>query len=123
MLESGDVLATWALQAVPQPGRPIDAERLFDHRTAFLDYEGPLSAGRGSVTRWDGGTYRAMAQDDERWEVEIEGKRLVGRATLRRREAAEAQRWSFTFSEVSRDKSDSSDGPSGPEDDSVRPAR
>ena len=35
----------------------MDAEVLPDHRLAYLDYEGPISGDRGSVTRWDRGTY------------------------------------------------------------------
>jgi hypothetical protein len=56
MLESGGVLRTWALAEPPVVGRVIEAEQLPDHRLAYLDYEGEVSGGRGSVTRWDYGT-------------------------------------------------------------------
>ena len=51
MLESGDALATWALKHSPDSAQPIAAEQLPDHRLAYLDYEGPISGGRGAVTR------------------------------------------------------------------------
>ncbi|MBL8849859.1 MAG: hypothetical protein JNG89_09250 [Planctomycetaceae bacterium] len=57
MLESGDTLATWRLLDKPAPGRTCRAEQLPDHRVAYLDYEGPVSGGRGVVARWDHGVY------------------------------------------------------------------
>lgn len=30
---------------------PIDAERIADHRARYLDYEGPIGGGRGTVRR------------------------------------------------------------------------
>jgi hypothetical protein len=43
------------------------AERLPDHRSAYLTYEGPISAGRGSVTRLAQGTCEIIRDDDEFW--------------------------------------------------------
>jgi hypothetical protein len=60
MLECGGALRTWALAEPPSPGRTIAAEELPDHRLAYLDYEGEVSGGRGSVTRWDAGTYEVL---------------------------------------------------------------
>ena len=42
-------LWTWRLSSLPGPGRVLDAERLPDHRLAYLSYEGPVSRGRGEV--------------------------------------------------------------------------
>jgi hypothetical protein len=43
------------------PTWPIESEtpliELEDHRRAYLDYEGPISGGRGSVTRVEAGEY------------------------------------------------------------------
>ena len=50
------MLKTWACREPPQAGVEIPCEALADHRLAYLDYEGPISGGRGSVTRWDRGT-------------------------------------------------------------------
>ena len=60
MLESGGILRTWALAALPAAGEPITAEQLPDHRLHYLDYEGPLSGNRGSVTRWDHGSFELV---------------------------------------------------------------
>ena len=42
----------------------IEVERLADHRRAYLDYEGPLSGGRGRVTRVEAGVYDSQAGSD-----------------------------------------------------------
>ncbi|MFO1094461.1 MAG: DNA polymerase ligase N-terminal domain-containing protein [Planctomycetaceae bacterium] len=60
MLESGGVLRTWRLLNEPATGRRVPAERLADHRLKYLDYEGPVSGGRGIVARWDYGTYAQL---------------------------------------------------------------
>ena len=83
MLESAGVLKTWALPQPPQPGLEMPCEALADHRTAYLDYEGPISDDRGSVTRWDRGTYTVERQSDVEWAVRLAGGKLNGLATLR----------------------------------------
>jgi hypothetical protein len=94
MLEAGGVLKTWALTQPPEAGVEMPCEALADHRAAYLDYEGPISGGRGSVTRWDRGTYSVRRQSDAEWVVELAGERLAGKVTLRR-ESDDAKRWQF----------------------------
>src|SRR5947207_3846041 len=60
MLECDGVLRTWALAEVPSPGCEIAAEELADHRLAYLEYEGEMSGGRGTVSRWDEGRYEIL---------------------------------------------------------------
>lgn len=86
MLEHGDALATWALQACPGPDTPdpIPARRLPDHRKAYLDYEGPVSRGRGTVRIFDRGTYTTCARTPDCWVVELAGSVLAGRYRLQR---------------------------------------
>jgi hypothetical protein len=58
LLEVGDVLKAWRLAQPPGPNVDcIEAIELADHRLLYLDYEGPVSGGRGLVKRWDAGTY------------------------------------------------------------------
>src|SRR5262249_34007473 len=77
MLEPGDVLCTWALEQLPcdwplahsltaavHPNCPaiarsseVAAVRLGDHRRDYLELEGPLSRGRGTVVRAAAGVY------------------------------------------------------------------
>jgi hypothetical protein len=61
LLETGAVLRAWRLAATPQLGAAVPAEASFDHRLIYLDYEGPVSGNRGSVRRWDSGTYTLLA--------------------------------------------------------------
>lgn len=98
MLEQGDHLSTWALAVEPSAGCESPAEKLPDHRRLYLDYEGPVSNDRGTVTRWDQGTYRLVSASDDGWVVELSGERLIGRATLNRQHD---HFWIVAFSAVS----------------------
>jgi hypothetical protein len=82
MLEAGAVLRTWALTEEPRTGSELVAEPLADHRVAYLDYEGPVSGGRGEVSRWDHGNYSLDGESDERLDFRLDGRRLKCRATL-----------------------------------------
>src|SRR4051794_1331121 len=53
LLETGRGLASWRLREEPGPGGSVPAEPAAPHRRLYLDYEGPVSGGRGSVVRWD----------------------------------------------------------------------
>lgn len=89
LLEAGPVLRAWRLLAEPGPGRAVPAEPNFDHRPLYLDYEGPLSGGRGAVRRWDAGTFDWVADEPGRVEVELRGAKVSGRC------AAEGDQCSF----------------------------
>src|SRR5262245_43783511 len=85
MLQSGEVLRTWALGELPQtsrPGQSIDAEELADHRLSYLEYEGPISGERGFVRREDSGTFESLVETGDRWEVDLVGRALRGKLTL-----------------------------------------
>ncbi len=84
MLEHDGILRTWRLAAPPEANATIDAEASFDHRLIYLDYEGPVSGNRGTVRRWDAGTYRVEEEMAERLCLWFEGQRLRGRAILER---------------------------------------
>lgn len=97
MLEEGDVLRTWALENEPGPGAmSCEAERLPDHRSLYLDYEGEVSGGRGTVTRLDAGVYTPEQNDDRRVVVKLDGGRLRGTVTLAG-SGDDNQRWRFLF--------------------------
>ena len=91
-----DALATWKFNAPPQSAGPasLDCEKLPDHRTAYLDYEGPISDDRGEVQRCDQGDCHVLHWDDFCVELLFEGKGLRGRYWIRRRHEA-PQRWCF----------------------------
>jgi hypothetical protein len=96
MLELDGALKTWSLPEPPRPGAAIECQALADHRLMYLDYEGPISGGRGTVARWDHGTCTIQSQSDEQWAIELVGDRLVGKATLRRDRDA-PDRWKLSF--------------------------
>ena len=96
MLEDGDNLRTWALECEPADGASANATLLAAHRLHYLDYEGPVSGNRGNVSQWDRGSYSIVEQTEQRWVVDLEGRRMVGRATLQRSEVV-ASRWLFSF--------------------------
>jgi hypothetical protein len=96
LLEADAVLATWALPEPPHAPHAMLAEALFDHRPAFLEYEGPISGGRGSVRRWDRGTYAVSRRTDDEWVVALKGAKLSGTATLQRL-PHDPDRWRFAY--------------------------
>jgi DNA polymerase Ligase (LigD) len=96
MLETGGVLATWALAQAPDAAAFVAAEPLPDHRLVYLDFEGPISGGRGSVTRWDQGTFEFTRQSPTEVAVLLRGGKLLGRAALERSEK-DAKRWTFSY--------------------------
>jgi hypothetical protein len=114
MLESGDVLRTWALGELPRgwcgahsrtvavdesctelaPADSVAAELLGDHRRDYLQIEGPLSGNRGSVVRVDEGTYRTECQQANSWRVTLMGEHSSGAITLKRT-AVDSSKWSL----------------------------
>jgi hypothetical protein len=92
-LEDGKVLKTWALPRLPEPGLEIPCEALADHRPIYLDYDGPISGGRGTVSPWDRGTFIIHSWIDDEIIVELSGTKLVGRMELRR----QAGQWRFKW--------------------------
>lgn len=54
VVERGESLATWAFSDLPGPGAATAIE-LPPHRIEYLDYEGAVTGGRGTVRRIDRG--------------------------------------------------------------------
>ncbi|MBI2480198.1 MAG: hypothetical protein HYV60_16665 [Planctomycetia bacterium] len=82
MLEFGDSLRTWAFEREPQVGEEIAANELQPHRLDYLDYEGPLSQGRGSVSQFDRGSFEVVQDSPEQLSVNLNGELLRGRLQL-----------------------------------------
>lgn len=90
-------LATWALLDLPTSWMvalsregpssepPIDAERLPDHRAVYLQQEGPIGGGRGTVERWAEGvaTWIEDAGAVVVARLAFDGAPLVGEVSLR----------------------------------------
>ena len=73
--EPAGLLWTWAIPANPldQP-LPLEcvAERLPDHRAAYLDYEGPISGNRGQVKQVASGSYEVVSCSECRIELRVQ---------------------------------------------------
>jgi DNA polymerase Ligase (LigD) len=83
MLQRGEVLRTWAIDAPVVAGADLPARALPDHRIVYLDYQGDVSGNRGTVRRVDEGTYAAIRWEEARVRIRLEGAQLVGEAELR----------------------------------------
>jgi hypothetical protein len=95
MLEAGDALQTWRLAAPPVIGAVVEATALGDHRRAYLDYEGPVSGGRGNVKRWDAGDFSEEADSTPMVRKFLfQGTRVSGRVCLEQT-AGEVWRWQW----------------------------
>jgi hypothetical protein len=90
MLEVGLVLRTWRLEAPPRDAESITATAIFDHRLLYLDYEGPVSGGRGRVTRWERGTFTGEVGDKSPILVQLQGEHFQG---VLRLEQIEGDSW------------------------------
>ena len=85
MLDEGQTLAVWALATPPAYGQVLPARSLAPHRREYLDYEGPVSQGRGTVTRWDEGSFEWVEKGADLVVVQLDGRKLVGRVSLERK--------------------------------------
>ncbi|OHB77845.1 MAG: hypothetical protein A2W31_00780 [Planctomycetes bacterium RBG_16_64_10] len=96
MLEQGATLRTWALPQRPDRDGMTMADALPNHRLEYLDYEGPVSHGRGTVTRWDSGTYIQEQGAPAELVLAMAGARLIGRVVLTPIDR-DQRRWRFAF--------------------------
>jgi len=72
-------LATWRLLKNPiEAADPVPAERIADHRRIYLEYEGPLSGGRGRVRRLDRGPAQIQLLSSRELHIELHGHHLRG---------------------------------------------
>jgi len=91
MLEVGLALRTWAVEAPIVPGVDLPARALADHRLTYLDYEGEVSGGRGTVRRLDRGRFLPRLCSPGLIRVRLEGGQLVGEAELRKADPGPAE--------------------------------
>ncbi|MEK7466571.1 MAG: DNA polymerase ligase N-terminal domain-containing protein [Planctomycetota bacterium] len=94
-IERQGTLKTWSLASPPVPGAfSIEALQHFDHRLAYLDYEGEISGGRGRVKRLDTGTCIAD-WGETRIILELSGALLAGKFLLEFRNPGPRPAWDF----------------------------
>jgi hypothetical protein len=82
MLETGELLRSWAIDEAVVPGRDLPARALADHRKIYLEYEGEISGNRGTVRRVDAGTFRVLIWSALHVRVEVKGTQLAGEVNL-----------------------------------------
>ena len=100
MLEAGDALRTWAIDAPVVAGVELPARALGDHRLRYLEYEGEVGGNRGVVHRVDQGLYKPVIWTPTWVRVVLQGTQLVGAAELRKVDSdsgdpASSAAWSF----------------------------
>jgi hypothetical protein len=87
MLENGENLRTWKLMQNPdnllsqlttETPLSIKAEESKPHRLLYLDYEGPISNGRGFVKRFDYGSFELIEQNESAIIVSLKGQSCTG---------------------------------------------
>ncbi len=96
MLEEDDGLRTWAFPQEPALGLTVEVDELPVHRSHYLDYEGPVSNDRGSVSRIEQGTYSIVEQLAQHLVVDLAGNRLCARLELTRSD--DAHQWTASLS-------------------------
>ncbi len=86
MLENESDLRTWKLSQAPynlsaHPTKEkiieIKAIPSFPHRLIYLDYEGPISNGRGFVKRFDHGSFEWIEQSDQEILLNLQGQKFT----------------------------------------------
>ncbi len=115
MLEAKGALRTWALAELPRAwraaygktvtacgecpplaaGNEVEAQALSDHRPAYLDYQGPVSGERGTVTRIAAGTYDELGHAPDNLEVSLLSAEWNGGVVLTR-DSSGSERWRLT---------------------------
>lgn len=83
LLENGKNCRTWRLLSEPTAElTACEAEALPEHRLFYLDYEGPVSGDRGTVTRIDAGTFEWQFNQPTRCQVLVQGQICFGTVQL-----------------------------------------
>jgi hypothetical protein len=74
-------------------GESVEALRLEDHRRAYLDYEGPVSGGRGTVRRLASGRISRFGEGAGHWLLDVEWDPRRRQRLCLHRAAGDTPRW------------------------------
>ncbi|MBS0188145.1 MAG: hypothetical protein JSS51_08750 [Planctomycetes bacterium] len=97
MIESDRRLLTFRLPVNTEVGKPgrFEAVAIADHRLAYLDFEGPVSGGRGDVKRLSRYILRQLDRTEELIRVELEPEAGPGRGIVWTGRRSNGDRWHF----------------------------
>ena len=101
LVEDGPTLRTWAVDAPIVEAVDLPARALPAHRRIYLDYEGAISGGRGTVRRLDEGRCEVIEWSEGRVRLVVRGVQLVGTVELRRVEEEGRPSWRFRLGKLS----------------------
>lgn len=97
MVEEGDTLLTWNINEDDfddfLSGLPVTGERINDHRKFYLDYSGPISCGRGTVSSCDSGFYEIKIKNENIFQLILQGDRLKGLLTIENYDNSPCRIW------------------------------
>ena len=87
MIETGDdLLLTWRIMPsdldILLMSNEIQAVRIQDHEKYFLDYEGSLSTGNGSIVLFDQGNCKILKRRNNTLNVLLSGQVFIGSIQL-----------------------------------------
>jgi hypothetical protein len=88
MIDNGESLDTWQvheddLDRLIQ-GEAVSAELIEPHRRDYLEYEGPVSRGRGRVEIYDRGEYRIILSEESFLSLMLKGKKFIGKIEIKK---------------------------------------
>jgi hypothetical protein len=87
MFESDQVLRTWSTAPFDlldaETDIEIDCHPLADHRVDYLDFEGEIAGGRGTVSPTLAGTYRLIQANNERFQVLLQWDDTQGESSAK----------------------------------------
>jgi hypothetical protein len=76
-------LLTWRLASNPLTASgAIESQVLPPHRRVYLDYQGPISGGRGVVSRLDRGQLDWLLLSPGHWRFMLRGETLTGNVEI-----------------------------------------
>ena len=101
LVEDGPALRTWAIDSPIVADVDLPARELQAHRRAYLDYEGEVSGGRGTVRRWDRGECEVIDWGEDRVRLEVRGVQIVGTVELWRAGEVDRRVWVFRLGNLS----------------------
>ena len=97
MLEDGDGLRTWAIERDVDMDQSETAVELSRHRLEYLNYEGELSGGRGTVNRIVSGKYTVVDSQSGKLCIQIDEGPLAGELNfVRLEDQQDGQLWTIS---------------------------